>query len=266
MGFLQRLIETYRRTRQHRANRKQFLESVTRAISDGKLTAEEIYCLEDERAMLGLEEEDIKQIRVQVYERAFAIAKADGMITDSEEAELGRIKQFLNISDSEVVHTEREFRRLRLIAEIQSGNLPMVQVRNVVLQKGETAHWTEPGEILEDRVVRRTYEGGSRGVSLRICKGVWYRVGGHRGELIAERAVVPVSKGDFIITNKRAIFCGNARSFNTRLDKILPVEFYRDGVQITDSTGKPKVVRFSRPGNIDIVGAILGQVINKVMA
>ncbi len=263
MGFLQKLIDGYRHGQEHKTKRRQFLESVTRSISDGTLTEEEMRFLQDECAKLGLEEADLKRIRVQIYDRAFAITKADGKITHSEEAELEKVRQLLGIPASELTHTDKEFRRLRLIAEIQNGNLPVAQAPNVVLQREETAHWVEPGEILEERVISRRYKGGSHGLSFRICKGVSYRVGSHRGHIVAKRAVVPISTGELVLTSKRAIFRGNAKSFNIRLDKILHVEFYRDGIQITDSGGKPKVVRFSSAANTDLVGAILGQVINR---
>lgn len=262
MGLLKKLIDDYRHAKEHKAKRKQLLESLTRSISDGTLTEDEIRSLQGEYAELGIEEADIKRIRVQIYDRAFAIAKADGKITQSEEAEMEKIRQFLDIPESEVAHTNKEFRRLRLIAEIQNGNLPIAQAPNVVLQKGEKAHWVERGEILEERVVSRKYEGGSQGMSFSICKGVSYRVGSHRGHIVAERAVVPISHGELVLTNRRAIFRGDAKSFNIRLDNILHVEFFRDGIQITDNGGKPKIVRFLSTTNTDIVGAIFGQVIN----
>ncbi len=88
MGFLQKLIDNYRHAKEHRINRRHFLESVTKAISDGMLTDAEILSLQKEYAGLGLEEDDLKRVRVQIYNHAFAVAKADGKITHSEELEL----------------------------------------------------------------------------------------------------------------------------------------------------------------------------------
>jgi hypothetical protein len=59
------------------------------------------------------------------------------------------------------------------------------------------------------------------------------------------------------------IFCGDAKSFGFKLDKLLEVNFYADGVRLTDDKGKPRVIRFAQEGNIDVVGAILTHAINR---
>jgi hypothetical protein len=93
-------------------------------------------------------------------------------------------------------------------------------------------------------------------------KGVSYRVGAHRGHIVTDKAVVPVSVGHLIITNKRVIFRGDAKSFNIKLDKLLELNFYSDGMRVTDDKGKPRMIRFAEEGNIDIVGAILSHAVN----
>jgi hypothetical protein len=71
-----------------------------------------------------------------------------------------------------------------------------------------------------------------------------------------------VSSGDFIVTNKRIIFRGDTKSFNFRFDKLLDVQFYADGVRLTDDKGKPRLVQFAETGNGDVVGAILSHAVN----
>jgi hypothetical protein len=167
------------------------------------------------------------------------------------------------IPEAEIAKSKKELARLRLLTEIQQGNPPALSVPNFILQKTEVAYWAEPGSILEERVARRRYEGGSQGVSFRIAKGVSYRIGAHRGHLIADTAVVPVSAGELVITNRRVIFRGDTKSFNIRLDKLLELQFYDGGVRLTDEKGKPRVVKFAREDNIDIVGATLSHAINR---
>jgi hypothetical protein len=211
---------------------------------------------------LELTQDDLKGIRATAYNAALRAAKSDGKITAEEEAELSKLQEFLKIPNAEIAKSKKELARLRLITEIQNGNPPTVSVQNVILQKKEIAHWSEPGSILEERVVKRRYEGGSQGVSFRIAKGVSYRVGGHRGHIVTDTAVVPISTGELIITNRRIIFRGDNKSFNLRLDKLLELNFYSDGVRLTDDKGKPRVVQFNDAENRDIVGATLSYAIN----
>ncbi|MDD5451975.1 MAG: hypothetical protein PHT49_08795 [Desulfovibrionales bacterium] len=100
-------------------------------------------------------------------------------------------------------------------------------------------------------MVRRRYEDGSHGVSIRIAKGLSYRIGAHRGHIVSDTAIVTVSLGQFVLTSKRAIFRGDKKSFNIKLDKILDLEFYNDGVKITEGTGKHRLLKIGNPENVD---------------
>ncbi len=248
--------------RQRYKDKKEFLNSIIRAVEDGVLTDLEINQIQSKFKELELTQEDLKGFRATAYNAALRTAKSDGKITAEEEVELNKIQKLLKIPDTEIVKSKKELARLRLITEIQNGNIPTISVQNVVLQKKETAYWSEKGSLLENRVVKRRYEGGSQGISFRIAKGVSYRVGAHRGHIVTDTAVVPVSTGEFIITNKRIIFRGDNKSFNIHLDKLLELNIYSDGVRLTDDKGKPRIVKLTNSENRDIVGATLSYAIN----
>lgn len=262
MSFISGISAKIASMRQRAKDEGEFFAYVLDAASDGRLTDEEVQQISSRLSDLGLSTDDLGKIRVQAYNAALRAVGSDDRATAEEEAELERLQTVLGISDSEVLLSKRALARLRLLTEINSGNLPKVPVQNVVLQKAERAHWMEPASLLEERVVSRRYEGGSQGFSFRIAKGVSYRVGAHRGHLVADRALVPVSTGDLIITDRRVVFRGNAKSFNLRLDKILEIGLCSDGARLTDDRGKPRMVRFSSEDNTDIVGGVLSRAIN----
>ena len=173
------------------------------------------------------------------------------------------IQKYLGLADDEIQTSKKELARLRLLNEIQKGNLPTVPVTNLVTQKGETAYWAEPAILAEEKVIRRRYEGGSQGVSFRVMKGVSYRVGGHRGHIVSETGLVPVSDGELIVTNKRIIFRGDGKAFAIKLDKILDIQIFTNGLQFSENNKpKPRMVKFKQEGNHDIVGAVLSYAIN----
>lgn len=262
MNFLQRFMERIRVARQHRANKSVYKAELMAAIVDGVLTADEIQRLDRRARDLGLSREEIGAFRVGAYLTAFNAAKGDGTITAQEEEELSRIKAYLGVQPGEVSASDRELARFRLLREIQEGHMPATTVPGLITQKGESAYWAEPASILEERVVRREYVGGSHGVSFRIMKGVSYRVGAQRGQFVSTTGVVPVSSGQLVVTSKRIIFLGSKKGFNIRLDKAVGLELHSDGLTVTDGAGKPRVVQFAAPGNADIVGAILSYAVN----
>jgi len=266
MGILESIVTKFRAMRQRSADKKEFIRLLIDATKDGMLTHDEMNMLTQRLRDLGLSAEDIKRARVTAYTEAHDTIKSDRRITKEEEAELANIQRFLQLSDHEIGHTRQEFQRLRIITEIEQGNLPTIEVRGVVTKKGETIHWSEDGSLIEERVISRRYEGGSHGVSLRIMKGVSYRVGAHRGQLVSESANVPVSTGELLITNTRIIFRGDRKSFNLKIDKILDFELFANGIRITGDTGKPRLVKFSKQGNADIIGALVSRVVDQYAA
>lgn len=262
MKLIQRLVDKIHDLKRNYDNKKDFSNSLIHAVRDGILSESEIEALEHKKSEYGLTDNDIRKMRITAYEMAFAAAKADGKITEAEAAELTKIQRYLGISDFEIQQTKSELYRLKLIDEIQRGNLPIQSMPNIILQRGEVVHWAEPAKLLEERVVSRRYTGGSSGFSFRICKGVSYRVGASRGHIVTDTAIVPISSGDLALSNKRVIFAGNAKSFTIKLDKLLNIELFGDGLQLHGTTGKPKTIQLSKPAHIDIVGAVLSSTIN----
>ena len=262
MNSLGRLLTKWRASKQKSADRANLRAQLMAAVADGKFTKEEIDALYDLQEQLGLTAEDVGSIRVQAFAAAFAAAKQDGHVSEEEERELESIKNHLDLADADILPTTIELLRFRLLREIAGGQVPETSVSGLVLQKAERAFWIEPATMLEERVIDRQYIGGSHGVSIRIMKGVSYRVGAFRGHVETKTGIVPTSSGDLVITSKRVIFRGDRKSFNARLDKLLNIEMASDGVSLTTGATKPKVLQFTNPDNADIVGAILSYAIN----
>lgn len=264
MGMLRTLIDRHQAKKQQQANRAQFVAALRAAARDGVLTPEEMAELDHQREVLGLGEEDIRPVRAEVFRLAYEAAAADGAISPAEEHELRRIQAYLEIPEAEIAATTQDLSKLRLIYEVQQGNLPEVTPRGLALLKGERCHWSEPASLLEERVVGRRYEGGSHGVSIRIATGVSYRVGAHRGRLLTDTAIVPVSTGELVVTSQRLVFQGDRKSFTVKLDKLLNVELYSDGLSVTPESGKPKLVQVPRRVGLEIAAAILAKVMENL--
>lgn len=263
MKIFQTIVNKYKDTKQKSLNKKEFKQALLQAVNDGKLTKEEIDELDKKRKDFGLSEEDIKEMKSEIFTTAFAIAKSDEQITENEEQELLSIQKYLGLADNKIQSSKKELARLRLLNEIQQGNMPTIQVTNLVMQKGEKAYWIEPAILAEEKVVRRRFEGGSQGVNFRIMKGVNYRVGGSRGHSVSETEVVAVSNGDLILTSKRIIFRGDKKSFAVKLDKILDTQLFTNGLQFSENNrSKPRLVKFVQEGNHNIIGAVLSYAIN----
>ncbi len=77
MGIFQTIVTKYKDAKQKTLNKKEFKEAFLRAASDGKITPDEIAELDKKKSDLGLTEEDVKQMKAEVYTVAFSAAKSD---------------------------------------------------------------------------------------------------------------------------------------------------------------------------------------------
>ena len=261
MNFLSNLIARHREAKKFELDKEQFFAELLRAVSDGKLTDQEIRLIDSKAEELGLTEEDLWPIQTKAYDLALAAAKADGKITAEEERELQRIQDALGIPDEVLDIQKFELVKYRLICDIKDGKLPRKEVSGLALQKSEIAHWEEPARLLEEKVTGKHYEGGSQGMSFRIAKGVSYRVGSSKGRLITDTAIVVVSEGSLVLTSQRVIFRGDNKSFAIKLDKLLNTKVFTNGFEFTDGTAKPKLVTLNDTFNLDIAATIIDQAI-----
>lgn len=263
MGIFQNIVNKYKESKQKSLNREEFKNELLGAVTDGKLTDTEIKELDSKRKEYGLTEEDLNRVKIQAYTSAFSTAKADEKITKEEEEELFKIQKYLGIEDIEIESNKKELHRLRVLDEIQKGNVPQIAIQNVIMQKTEKAYWSEPASLVEEKVISSHYEGGSQGMSFRIMKGVSYRVGGYRGHMVSQKGFVPVSTGDLIITSKRLVFRGELKSFATDLNKILDTHLYSDGMSLAlNNRAKRIIISLTNPENMQIIGAVLSYAIN----
>lgn len=263
MNIFYNILDKYKNEKQRILNKKKFKEVLLQAVCDGKLTEEEIDNLDKNKKDLGLTEDDVADMRVEVFAVAYTVAKEDKQISKEEEKELKKIQNYLGLTDNQTQISKKEFARYRLLNEIQKGNLPAISVSNLRTQKGEIVHWVESAILSEEKVLRRRYEGGSQGVSFRIAKGITYRVGGHRGYSVSETGLVPVGFGELVITNKRIIFRGDGKVFAVKLEKIFDMQIFTNGMRFAENNrSKQRMIAFKEEGNHDIIGAILSQVVN----
>jgi hypothetical protein len=114
----------------------------------------------------------------------------------------------------------------------------------LLLMKSEKLVHTAHVEFHEERT-KTLYVGGSDGVSIRIAKGVYYRTSGFKGERIQEHNMEIIDSGLFALTTKHIYFHGSRKSFRTRLDRVVAIEPFSDGIGIrkAGTTARPQIFR-----------------------
>lgn len=172
-------------------------------------------------------------VKKRVYEFAAAQIVNDRLVTKEEKETLAGIKEYLAIPDSDVLKTDLDLVRRELMWELEKGHLGQIANPGIPMQGNEIAHIVfDEVDFHQERVVKTEYVGGSRGVSIRIMKGVSYRVGGHRGQRVSTTALVQIDTGRVVLTSKRFVFSGTSKAFSIPAKKVLSYTPYADGASI----------------------------------
>ena len=85
--------------------------------------------------------------------------------------------------------------------------------------------------------------GVSHGVSVRLVKGVYYRVGAFKGRPVVRQERVSLGMGTLYVTTKHIYFSGPQKSLRIPYSKIVSYEQYSDGIGLMRdaATAKPQV-------------------------
>ena len=198
------------------------------------------------------------------------ILKFDGeRLPDSCIDHFNDLANMLSVRDSRKIggildNLENKVKKARRINEVMEvKNLPVITV-DIILKKQEEAYFNTQVTFYEERA-RRVYQGGSRGASIRMAKGISFRVGSNKGDSVSEDYLKEIDTGEFILSNKRIIFVGGSKSWNISLAKLMRVqEVTMNGSPAlslsTETASKKKIVAFSTEDESIEAKAILDRV------
>lgn len=115
--------------------------------------------------------------------------------------------------------------------ELKAGNVPISMKQEestIILKKKEKLYVNLLNiSLLEPRAVRT---GGYGGPSVRLAKGLYFRVGGFKAE--SHEELRNIDQGTLTLTDKRIVFSGNKKTINVNLKKIISINPYNDGISI----------------------------------
>ena len=211
------------------------------AVSDGRLTQTEEEELEHLTHELMLSQEVAKkisaEIRTEFVQNYLKQATSDKRLSDDEQQELDAICKSLSATMQYDELTQAVLDKYRLLWCIENGNLPVVSV-SIHLQRDERCYLEVPAMWYENRTVTRSIRYGGPAVSIKIVKGLYYRAGGYSYEKAASEELKLIDSGTLYVTNKRIIFVGAVRNTNIRLEKVLSLTPYKDGVEVVKDAGR----------------------------
>lgn len=244
---------------------KIYKQTFEEAVKDGRLTNDEILFLEKLENDLKLPKELSEKISIEVrtsYLDGYVqqIIK-DQRLSPEEEVELNIIANSLNIKVSLNDQTKEQLGRIKLFWALENLDLPVIDT-DLSLPKSENCYLSIPNVNWNElRTIRKKVSYSGYSASFKVIKGVYLRSGSYSPKSYSADEMTLIDMGTVYLTNKRIIFVGQKKNSNIKIDKILSVFPYTDGVEIDKETGKSPLLQFNE--RADIFCIILERLLNE---
>lgn len=196
-----------------------------------------------------VDENKLRDIMVKAWEEEVECYLEDGCLEEEEEKKLTAFVEHFGFNQ-QALDRRGWYTRLveaAVLREVMEGKVPQRISTDVPLpfnfQKKESLVWVFKGVKYYEEKTKRQYVGGSQGVSIRIARGVYYRIGGFKGYPVETQEMVHVDTGILALTDKHIYFGGERKSFRIPYSKIVSFRPYRDGigVQRDAASARPQV-------------------------
>lgn len=223
-----------------------FKRKVLEALEDPQAKLDDAFTFARNR---GIEEHEIQKYSVHLVENQIGEYLRDNIIDEQEENEIKNMMERFGLTSSDFLESKPYTMLLQsiILRDLQNG----IDISNrvdpgevpVLLGKNEYVVWGYSDINAYEEKTGKRYEGGSQGVSIRICKGVYYRVGASKGYAVDYTYTNPLGRGVLVVTNKNIIFIG-AKALKFAINKIISFKAYKDGIELQKEGVRAKPTTF----------------------
>lgn len=175
----------------------------------------------------------------------------DGIIDSAEERMVARFVQFSELPQN-FLNANKSLEKVmqaKVLQDLLQGNVPAPRITiagDFPFMLGKTEHllWLFRNITLHQQKTKREYVGRTRGVSVRVMKGVYYRTGGFKGQPVETTYMQKIGVGSVCLTDKHLYFSSPEKSLKIPYSKILTVESYSNGVGLQKDGANDKPLFF----------------------
>jgi len=215
---------------------KEYREKLTLFLSDSILSEDEQKELESISEKFNLTPDDIGKLQKTAVLGVYQDVVSDKRITEEEKQSLEVLLDHFELKATDIDFDQKSFNKFYSLALIEKGILPEIKEGNhdlnIIFKNGEVLHFGAVSVLRKlKRVTTRINYGGFTG-SIKIMKGVRYRVGSIGVGTESKEILAPEDSGAFYITNQRVGYLGNRKQFSVPFNKVHSFEIRPEGMFI----------------------------------
>ncbi|HUK99807.1 MAG TPA: hypothetical protein VLX29_03020 [Nitrospirota bacterium] len=245
----EKFLEEKRRKEVKAESDKKEIISVAEAVALGKCTIEEL-----KTKLMSISESfdefNRKRFLIEAWERAANHCLEESILSKEEESSLMAFLNAFSMKQDDADH-EGAYTKLAqaaILRDLMEGKVPQrMTVQGslpFIFKKDEKLVWLFKGVKYFEPKTTRSFVGGSHGVSIRIARGIYYRVGAFKGHPVETTQTMQLDTGMLGITDQHIYFAGGAISFRVPYGKIVTVTPHSDGISIQRDAANAKPQSF----------------------
>lgn len=225
-----------------------FRQRAEKAVHDGQITADDRAALLELQRLVSLPSDlansiykEVCQTHLNQFVQTFG---SDARITPDEDQRLQLISKNLGVKlSSDIKRTVERFRRYWTI---ENNTLPVVEV-TIALQKSEQCHfYAKDVQWYEERATVRRTGYNDHYEQYKSYDMVNLHSNADPMQKVRFDILKHISTGNFYVTNKRLIFEGPDKTTSVKLNTLVRVDAYKQGILVDKLTGKSMLLLMSR--------------------
>lgn len=233
MSFLKNLFSSKNKVRFETA--KQIPNDIVEKVSSLILSNEPFQKIRD---ITGENQVELNILQ-KSFDKAIEQFLDDNLLSEEEEGRITLFMEYFNLTQQDLDKngSYMKIAQSKIMREILNGETPTAVYINsgtlpFNLTKNEKIIWLFNNVKYSEDTVQKSYVGGSRGVSVRVAKGVYLRGGSYKGKIVETNYLKYVGIGIMLITNKNVYYSSNQKTFKIPHTKIIGVTPFSDGIQL----------------------------------
>lgn len=244
---------------------KEYREKLAQFLSDSKISDEEKQELESISKKFALTPDEIGKLQKSALSGVFQNITSDQRITEEERQSLEILLNHFGLQTKDIKFDQKSFNKFYSLALIDKGILPEIKDGNhdinIIFKKGEILHFGAASVLRKlKRVTTRINYGGLTG-SIKIMKGVRYRVGSLGIGTESKEVLASEDNGIFYITNQRVGYIGSRKQFSVPFNKVHSFELRPEGMYIfKEGKETPHIITLD---DYEVPSSMISFIINK---
>lgn len=255
LSFVKALTEKHK-------SKEEYWQKLKEVLADEKIDEREEKELGELAKQLELDDKELKELHKRAANLEWTSITADHIISDDEKKSLEELLKYFDLKTTDFSFDQKTFNKFYCLGMIEKGILPNIQNHDVdvIFKKDEILHWACPAAMKKYKnVVTRVGYAGPR-ASIRIAKGLSYRVGSYKVSAQTKEVLITEDTGPFWITNQRVGFTGQRKNFTVPINKVLHFELAPYGLVIAkEGRENPYLLQLD---DYEVPAAVLSHLLN----